>query len=132
MLCISNSKRMLVHAFAWSKTIKNIQKWLEKYFFHHAHERLTRGLRRKMKKNEENSLLVSDWEWLLKAGWHLKAGCSFGIFIIFLCFWSFSTMRTHAQACIRWSKYTTVIPLSHTHFVVPIAILKFPAKEKLV
>ena len=30
-------------------------------------------------------------------------------FIIFLCFWSFSTMRRHAQACIRWSKYTAYI-----------------------
>ena len=27
--------------------------------------------------------------------------------LIFKCFWLFLTMRTHAQACIRWSKYTT-------------------------
>ena len=26
---------------------------------------------------------------------------------IFECFWSFSTMQMHAQACVRWSKYTT-------------------------
>ena len=28
-------------------------------------------------------------------------------FMIFECFPSISTMRTHAQACFRWSKYTT-------------------------
>ena len=39
---------------------------------------------RRMKKNEEKSLLVSDWEWLPKAGWHQKAGCSFGILLFFL------------------------------------------------
>ena len=27
--------------------------------------------------------------------------------MIFECFWSFSTMRMHAQACVCWSKYTT-------------------------
>ena len=27
--------------------------------------------------------------------------------LIFECFRSFSTIRTHAQACLRWSKYTT-------------------------
>ena len=43
-----------------------------------AHERLSM-------KNEEKSLLVSDWEWLPKAGWHPNAGCSFGIlFFLFL------------------------------------------------
>ena len=31
----------LVHAFALSKTIKNIPKLVKKYLFHHAHERLT-------------------------------------------------------------------------------------------
>ena len=29
------------------------------------------------------------------------------LFIIFECFSLFSTMQTHVQACIRWSKYTT-------------------------
>ena len=29
-------------------------------------------------------------------------------FIIFECFLLFSIMRTHAQACICWSKYTTI------------------------
>ena len=53
VLCISTSERMLAHAFTWSKTIKNIQKWLKRYFFHHAHERLTRGLCRKIKKTTE-------------------------------------------------------------------------------
>ena len=31
--------------------------------------------------------------------------------LIFECFWSFLTMRTHAQACIYWSKYTTPVCL---------------------
>ena len=69
----------------------------------------TRGTReahkekwRKMKKN----LLVSHWEWLPKAGWHLKAGYSFGIllfsvpfFFIFLLFFvSLScASRTHDE-----------------------------------
>ena len=29
-------------------------------------------------------------------------------FIIFLCFWSFSTMRMHGQAWVHWLKYTTL------------------------
>ena len=47
LLCISTSESMLEHAFAWSKTIKIIVKWVKQYFFHHAYERLTRGLRTK-------------------------------------------------------------------------------------
>ena len=35
--------------------------------------------------------------------------------LIFECFWLFSTMRTHVQTCIRWSKYTTSI--IQLHFV---------------
>ena len=30
-------------------------------------------------------------------------------FMIFECFWSFSTMQTHVQACICWLKYTTTL-----------------------
>ena len=79
--------------FAWSKTIKNIRKSWKKYLFLHAHERLT-------KKNEEK-LYVS----LLCAS---RAHDEKGTFLlIFKCFWSFATMQTHAQACVRWSKYTT-------------------------
>ena len=62
LLCISTSERMLVHAFAWSKTIKNI--WKCTFFI-----MCTRG---SCKMHEEKwSLLVSDWERLPKAGWHL-------------------------------------------------------------
>ena len=82
---------MLAHAFAWSKTIKNIQKWVKKVLFssctQEAHVRLT-------KKNEEKSLLVSDWEWLPKAGWHPNAGCSFGILLFFVLF---STWASHVH-----------------------------------
>ena len=45
------------------------------------------------KTHEEKSLLVSDWKWLPKAGWHSKAGW---------CFLSISTMLR-----MRRSKYTT-------------------------
>ena len=69
------------HAWACVRMVENDQnhcKMSEKVLFHHAYERLTNKI-------EEKSLLVSDWEWLLKAGWHLKAGCSFGI-LLFLFF----------------------------------------------
>ena len=33
LLCILTSKRMLAHAFTWSKTRKNTQKIFKKYFF---------------------------------------------------------------------------------------------------
>ena len=105
---------------------KNIQKWWKKYLSSCAREAQVRP----MKKNEEKvfvlffyvcllcptspprshtdlvpcvsvytlkwrkSLLVSNWEWLP--------------IIIFQCFSSFSTKRTHGQACVCWSKYTTV------------------------
>ena len=39
MLCISTSKRMLAHAFTWSKMMKIIGKLWKKYLFHHAHKR---------------------------------------------------------------------------------------------
>ena len=68
------------HACAWVRMVEiNWKHWkmMKKVPFpsytREAHKRLT-------KKNEEKSLLVSDWEWLPKAGWHPKAGCSFGIF----------------------------------------------------
>ena len=36
---------------------------------------------RLVQKNVEKSLLVSNWEWLPKASWHPKAGCSLGILL---------------------------------------------------
>ena len=116
---------MLVHAFAWLKSTENIGKWLKKVPFPSC---IWEAHVRRMKKNKEKSLLVSDWEWLPKAGWHPKSGFSFGFlsfffmgltwasrthdgkdtfFIIFLCLRSFLNMRTHVQACVPWSKYTT-------------------------
>ena len=41
MLCISTSKRMLAHAFAWSKTIKNTWKWVLKSTFFIMHTKDT-------------------------------------------------------------------------------------------
>ena len=40
MLCILTSERMLAHAFAGSKTIKNALKLSKTYLFHHAYVRL--------------------------------------------------------------------------------------------
>ena len=71
--------RVFTIAFAWSKMMENIQKLLKVPFsscVREAHVRL-------VKKNEEKSLLVSDWEWLPKAGWHPNVGCSFGILLNF-------------------------------------------------
>ena len=52
-MCISTSKRMLAHAFAWSKLMENIPKsWKSTFFFIR-----TRGSCRLMKKNKEKSYL---------------------------------------------------------------------------
>ena len=66
---------MLAHAFAWSKTIKNAIKLSKKIFFHHAYERLMKGL--------------------------------------------------HAQACVRWWKFTTNLT-SHQNFPGSFPHLSFP------
>ena len=134
MLCILTREPMLAHAFSWSKTIKNTQKWVKKYLFHHAYERHTRGLWRKQKKKVCWSAIGSDSQKLvntLKLVAHLEF-CGFYTFfymsnacewckcslkkdekdtfvMIFKCFWFFSTMQMHAQACICWSKYTTLV-----------------------
>ena len=50
----------------------------------------TIGSRKAHIENEEKSLLVSDWEWLLKAGWHLKTSCLFGILS-----WAFNEPLVH-------------------------------------
>ena len=65
---------------------------------------------RLMKENEEKSLLVSDWEWLPKAGWHPNPGCSFEILFFFVLFSTFAS-HVHDAKCslkipnehfIRW------------------------------
>ena len=92
-----DQRSMLAHAFAWLKTIKNIQKlWLFSSFFF---MRLT---------------------WASCA--HNEKGT---FFIIFECFLSFSTMRTHAQACVRWSKYTTLhtVTIVTTKEIIPEVLL---------
>ena len=81
------------------KMIKNTQKCFKKYLFHHTHKRLTRGSWWKTHKNEEKSLLVSDWEWLPKAGQHPNAGCSFGIFGFFVLF---STCTSRVDDDVLW------------------------------
>ena len=76
------------HAFARLKTIENIRKSWKKFLF------------------------FSTWASHLhdaKLTWASRAHDGKGtFFIIFQCFSSFLTMQTHAQACVGWSKYTTV------------------------
>ena len=65
--------------------------------------------RRKTKKivaDQQTFFFIFHWEPLVS----LSCAWWKGTFLlIFECFWSFSAMRTHAQACIRWSKYTTLV-----------------------
>ena len=87
VLCILTSKRMVENNWEHSKMSKKVP---FSSCAQEAHVRLT-------KKNEEKwkkSLLVSDWEWLPKAGWHPNAGCSFGILLFFVLF-STCTSRVH-------------------------------------
>ena len=129
MLCLRLANACLpMSSHDWKrwKTFENHEKVPFPSCVREAHVRL-------MKKTEEKSLLGSNWEWLPKAGWHPKTGCSFGIllflivffsrafheplvhmmkkvlFMFFKCFPSILTMRTHAQACVCWSKYTTAM-----------------------
>ena len=93
--------------FAWSKTMKNTSKLWKNYLFHV----------RRMKKNEEKSLLVSDWEWLPKAGWHLKAGCSFGclsmnMFHDFLMLGMRSLVKIHNNLSLSFSPLSYMSTLS--------------------
>ena len=128
MLCISTSKRMLAHVFAWLKTVKNIWKLWKKYLFHHVHERLDTW--RKMKKKvcwsaiiytdlkmsakkrkipNEHPAFGSHSQWLInklfssflfmRLTWASRGHDEKDtFFIIFKCFLMFSTMRTYAQA----------------------------------
>ena len=75
------------------RMVKNIGKWWKSTFS----IKHTRSHVRCTKKNKEKRLLVSDWEWLPKAGWH-----HFQMFFL-----SFPTVQMHVKACVRWSKYTT-------------------------
>ena len=91
------------HACPCARMVKNDEKHLKimkKYLFHHAYERL-------MKKNKEKSLLVSDWEWLPKAGWHPNAGCSFGILLFFVLF---PTCTSHVHYDIFWKTLLRMTP----------------------
>ena len=88
LLCISTSKckrclRMHFHGRKQSKTFENHEK--STFFIMHM-----RGSR---KANKVVSLSCAWWKGTF--------------FIIFECFLLFSTMRMHAQASVRWSKYTT-------------------------
>ena len=69
MLCILTSERMLAHAFAWSKTIKNFQKPQKSTFFIIRPSGLCNAHEEKRRKK-----------------------------MIFECFQSFLTMRMHAFA----------------------------------
>ena len=94
LLCILTSECMLAHQKNDQKHKKMMKKVPFSSCTRETHIRL-------MKKKEEKILLVSDWEWLPKAGWHLKAGCSFGFFFykflsVFDRFRPCECMRKHA------------------------------------
>ena len=103
VLCILTSECMLAHAFAWSKTMENIQKSWKKCLFHYTHERFMTGSWSKWRKKFVGQRLgVTPKSWLTPK-------CGKGtFFMIFECFSSFLTMQTYAQACNWWSKYTAV------------------------
>ena len=56
MLCISTSKRMLAHAFAWSKTIENIRKSWKKYEVCRYKAFLFMNIRRSSRKTKKNEI----------------------------------------------------------------------------
>ena len=78
---------MRLHGQKQQKTLENDEK--STFFIMRM-----RGTQEANEEKRKKSLLVSDWEWLPKAGWHLKAGCSFGILLFS---WPFLTMRMHAN-----------------------------------
>ena len=93
------------HACPCARMVKNDEKHLKimkKYLFHHAYERL-------MKKNKEKSLLVSDWEWIPKAGWHPNAGCSFRILFFFVLFSTWASHVHDTKCSLNYSKWATSI-----------------------
>ena len=133
-MCISTRERMLAHEFAWSKTTINIQKWRKKYLFHHACERHTRGLRRKMKKKVCWSAIGSDSQKLVdtqKLVAHLEFCCFLIVFLhglimlmnktksflnVFYRFQPCERMRKHAFAG-RNTQHTHTLSLSFSlHF----------------
>ena len=90
---------MLAHVFTWSKTMKNIQKLLKKYFFivrtrdsRKAHTRTWRKMQFFALRSDSQTLVDTQ---------KLVALQQFHGFSLF------SSMWTHAQACVCWSKYTT-------------------------
>ena len=83
VLCISTSKPMLVHAFTWSKAMKSAWKLSKSTFFFIP----SRGPSKA----------------------HLGLWWKSTFLIIFKRFLLFLTMWMHAQVCVHWSKYTTVV-----------------------
>ena len=79
-------------ACAWSKMTKNIQNDMLIPFSLH----MSIPLKKRRKKFVGQRLRVTPKSWLT-------------FLLIFKCCWSFSTMQTHAQACVCWSKYITYI-----------------------
>ena len=92
MLCISTSKRMLAHAFTWSKMMKKVP--------------FMRGTWEAYKEKRRKQTFL--FGFLRFSSWASRVHDEKGTFLlIFKCFQSFSTIQTHAQACVCWSKYTT-------------------------
>ena len=82
LLCISISKCMLMHVFEWSKAIKNTQKSSKSTFVIVR----TRGSCKAHLGKWRKIMLVSNLEWLPKAGWHSNARGLVDFFLVLIVF----------------------------------------------
>ena len=71
---------------------------------------------RMVENDQKPSFFIESLSWASRV--HDEKGT---FLLIFECFYRFSTMRTHAQACVRWLKYTTVnsYKITCTHWTGP-------------
>ena len=120
MLCILTSKWMLVHVFAWLKTMKNTQKSSQKYLSilrmrgsRNAHIAKQMHVVTLLRANEVGfdfsmNISKSFISFLHKIGTENNAPLNAYLKVHILLGGSlFCTMQTHPQACNCWSKYTT-------------------------
>ena len=121
LLCILTSKRMLAHGQNWWKTFENH----EKYLFHHVYKRLMKGSWKKHNQKQQNSKWATSF-WVSTSFWEsLPIAAQQTFFFGFLhkpymshawwkryffhdfqMFFIFSTMRTHAQARLKYATHS--------------------------
>ena len=126
LLCISTREHMRKHAFAWFNWCVKRQRthhgwWMFilavffqtskklKFFPDQTYEQPAFGCQPAIESHSQlltNKLFSSFF--FVSLLWASRVHDEKDtFFMIVKCFWLFSTMRTHAQACIHWSKYTT-------------------------